>query len=394
MGGSKKERLELLEAQVERLNGLNDHAEAARQTTAEEVALEMGSLSADLTSVSDTAQLAVARIVARIETLERREPYGRDALCEAQAAVQIAVAGSGSVDYGNESGHFRACPARYGMYAESAIERGEAAGPCKFNCEKDPTGVAEETTTRVDPTQNPPDSKVERMGTLMAKGSVGFDTNPDEHIDPEGPREDPEQDRDAARDELAAFSGLQAKRVKAPPILPPLNEILAQSLKQIPRMPRLIPTSGVGLWSEDICRCGASESDECICCPTCLTPTGSGFGRNCFDESGCGVNRDNEVRSLHIDVKGPPIDTQALTSASVREHSQGLLHYVGEMLMLEARDSNGGAFLFWGRLWCALLAVRDLSSGSPDSRDEDNLRDFMEVALYGDLGEIAERYCG
>ena len=394
MGGSKKERLELLEAQVERLNGLNDHAEAARQATAEAVAVELASLSADLTSVSDTAQLAVARLVARIETLERREPYGRDALCEAQAAVQIAVAGSGSVDYGNESGHFRACPARY---SKDYIGGGRSVGPCKFNCKKDPAGVAEETTTRVDPTQNPPDSKVERMGTLMARGSVGFDTNPDEHTDPEGPREDPEQDRDAARDELAAFSGLQAKRVKAPPILPPLNEILAQSLKQIPRLPRIDTTSldTCKPWSLERCNCSAQSQDDCRCCPSCRTPAGGGFGKNCFDAHGCGINRDNEVQLMAHNVDGPPIHLAPLRdNSSVQYHICGLLPYVNEILAVESKAGHGAAFLFWGRFWLALLALRDLTGPPETANDVDSIRDFMQTALTGDLGEISERLHG
>jgi hypothetical protein len=46
-------------------------------------------------------------------------------------------------------------------------------------------------------------------------------------------------------------------------------------------------------WSQDQCKCGAQEQDDCCCCPTCFTPQGdvSIPANGCEDPHGCGLNR-------------------------------------------------------------------------------------------------------
>lgn len=126
-------------------------------------------------------------------------------------------------------------------------------------------------------------------------------------------------------------------------------------------------------WDRARCRCeaakipdglGSNRADECRCCPTCWTPQGEKINRHCFDPQGCGLNRDEELRSImRRDLDAPAVDAnvrgRAPTLAAVNAAVDTLIGLAFDNAERHARRGDGLSFVAWARVWIALLLIRD-----------------------------------
>lgn len=123
-------------------------------------------------------------------------------------------------------------------------------------------------------------------------------------------------------------------------------------------------------WQRGRCQCGAATcgaavpEDACTCCPTCYTPQGWKINRHCFDPQGCGLNRDEELRSImRRDLDAPAVDAnvrgRAPTLAAVNAAVDTLLGLAFDNAERHARRGDGLSFVAWARVWVALLLIRD-----------------------------------
>lgn len=120
------------------------------------------------------------------------------------------------------------------------------------------------------------------------------------------------------------------------------------------------------VWRRDRCRCGAAEvysnhpEQECRCCPTCWTPQGEKINRYCFDPQGCGLNRDQELRSImRRDLGKPDPRGRAPTLAEINGAVDTLIGLAFDNAERHARRGDGLSFVAWARVWVALLLIRD-----------------------------------